>query len=409
MNDSDIGSNVVVLDAVKCDQYAARYTNVVNLLLAKWSYVLAPVESMALLFVNARTYKYGKGSEVIPLTHFLEGVRSAEGETVHAGLGIGKSTLQRALTQLEELELVRVTRRKRRGANAPAVFAIDFKTLQIGPEGMSKLRLPKNFRGGVKMNPRWCQNEPTVGSKRPLEIADSNKQILNSRNMADRSAPAEASLNDSIEAAKTKTRTRRKAKAATVSTRITQKGLKALWEELMAEHYSHVPHVPMSRIEWAIFKRQYDAMNLQSMNVEVILRWVVDNWVTVIAQHVNWITKKEGELSMPSLAVIGKYLRYFIQAFNQYADRDYRTSEDYRRTKREKQRVAISAGVSDAERARILELERELHEKNVALQQSAKTNMRLSRELKQRRNVTQVPVVNYDDIEDIGDWEDNGD
>lgn len=309
-------SAVANLDEERAKRLASkRYTEVFTLLHAKWYNVLKLQESAVLQFINIRTYKYGKPSEDISRKHFLEGVTTKEGAQLHAGLPMGLTSLKSALRALEGHGLIKVTQKYRGGRQDFSNFEINFNKLEQGPD-MSKLNMPKKLRegssgdGGSVVSRRLPGRDAT-----PLKSL-CNKQIINST-----IPPQAGGLDEAIQTATVKNRASRTKKRSSLNTRVTKSGVKALWQELLIEHYPNTPILSMTDKEWGMFKKQYDTIHLHEHTLEAVLTWIVTDWERLMKNDMAWMHKYESSLFVPTVRTLCRFFRKFVEVYSSDATR----------------------------------------------------------------------------------------
>jgi hypothetical protein len=399
------GSDVVSFSEAAAKKKSYQYIEVFNLLASKWMR-LTGNQIAVLVFINARTRKYGKESERIPVKHFTGGVMSCEGEVITPGLSMGTRTLYRAIQELEELGILKVDRGMHRSKCTVNVFAIDFKTLQEGPDMASKLCIPRPKKAScAKMADPMCQNGRGVVPKWPIEGTEDNKQIQDKKQKEHGGsfAPTPNNLEDSIEKATAGVRRRRRAKAS--STRVTQASMKALWEELMLEHYPRVPFVPMSRVEYSIFKKQLDSMHLRNHNVQDILKWIIAEWDSIIARDMSWLSKyTQDSLSKPTLSIVSRYLRKFTEIYSGKVEQKDRSVL--------RVDTANVVPISNAQDKKTIErLTHELKSSETRANESSKHMAKMSRQLKAEQEKNKEPLVEmggiaeYSEEVELGEWD----
>lgn len=312
MDNFDVPHSAVAnLDEERAKRLASkRYTEVFTLLHAKWYNVLKLQEAAVLQFINIRTYKYGKPSEYIARRHFLQGVFTQEGAQLHAGLPIGLTSLKSALRALEGHGLIKVTHNYKSGRQVFSNFEINFNKLEAGPD-MSKLNMPKNLRegssgdgGGVASRREGVRHATPVNSLY-------NKQIINST-----IPPQAGGLEDAIQTATHKNRESRKRKRTSLNIRVTKSGVKALWQELLIQHYPDTPILFMTDKEWGMFKKQYDTINLHDHKLEDVLTWIVTDWERLMKGDMAWMHKYESSLFVPTVRTLCRFFRKFVEVYS---------------------------------------------------------------------------------------------
>ena len=122
----------------------ALYLPIVKAIMAHWWRDVGLSPGAVLLFVNERTYRYGKEVERIPERHFLHGIDAARtGEVVHGGLPMGKTTLWKSIDLLTERELLGVQRVKHEWKGS--LYSLNVERI-LEPVVMSKLKESKQSR-----------------------------------------------------------------------------------------------------------------------------------------------------------------------------------------------------------------------------------------------------------------------
>lgn len=96
------------------DRYKQLYVPVVQALVSYWLGEIPLSQTSILLYVNERTLRYGKMSEEINRTHFLQGVRDSQGGLIHNGLKLQHTTLWKHIKELEDRALLRIEHKPRK-------------------------------------------------------------------------------------------------------------------------------------------------------------------------------------------------------------------------------------------------------------------------------------------------------
>lgn len=95
------------------ERYLALYIPVQQAIVSYWLGELPPSQSAILLYVNERTLRYGKPSERINKTHFLDSVHDKQGRLLHNGIAITRNSMWMHIKALEERDLLLVDHHKR--------------------------------------------------------------------------------------------------------------------------------------------------------------------------------------------------------------------------------------------------------------------------------------------------------
>lgn len=362
--------DVIQLDAATKQLACKRYTEVFHHTFNKWTNELGPRNSMVFQFINMRTYKYGKIAESIPVRHFVDGVYTRNGDLLHAGLGMSRSTVKSALHDLEDMGLVKVTSAHNDDGQLANIYEINFKLLEQGPDSMSKLNVPKKAKGGQNLTGGRLNPNRGVGQNlTPYKETEGKRQIVRDRNIP----PQAGGLEDSIRGAQQRNREKRTQKRNSLNHKITKAGLKALWSELLIEHYPDMPILFMTDKEWGRFKKQHDTMNLHGHKLPDILTWIVTEWRELMDGPMAWVRKYEPNPEVPTARIVVRFFRKFVEQYASTAQQSKQATLEDHRERRGKKNAGDEALKRELAEA-LEERDRAIRQRNVARASRQRTN-----------------------------------
>lgn len=113
-------------------QLKPNFTQIPNVLLDWWIANLPRSEFLCLLYICRRTYGFQREADNISIDQFVHGIKRDDGVVLDAGAGLGRATVIEALKSLTEKGLiVKISRHKANGADAPSSFALTMKLTQV--------------------------------------------------------------------------------------------------------------------------------------------------------------------------------------------------------------------------------------------------------------------------------------
>jgi len=92
--------------------YSPRSTHVPDNFFDEVMPDLSPAQVVVLLYIFRRTFGFKRDSDNISLSQLVSGIVTRDGRILDRGTGLGKSTVTRSLKKLEELGMIRRTKRR---------------------------------------------------------------------------------------------------------------------------------------------------------------------------------------------------------------------------------------------------------------------------------------------------------
>ena len=109
------------------------YYPVIKIILTRWSIFLGSNSTLVLLFIVDRTLRFKKIREQIPNRHFIDGVISADGEVIHAGIPMGTTSVRKSVAGLRDAGLIDYITPIVNGHNTGSVYTINTNAI-LGSE-----------------------------------------------------------------------------------------------------------------------------------------------------------------------------------------------------------------------------------------------------------------------------------
>lgn len=298
------------------------YVSAHQQVLRKWAKFLRPVDSMVLLFVMDRTLPFGKTRELIPYSHFLDGVRDRTGVEIVGGLNVSRRTLQEAIKLLRGIRLLTITDDKRprkdQQFRTAYWFEIDFKNLFTEPT--VHLKLPKSLKNKESTLGKNC---PRVEQNLPIEPIEDNQWKKNyvlqpaKRGVA---GEAKANVQRAADIAMEKSKTRRAARAAKVSQKMTRTSVNAAWTHIFVEMYPKVPCVVLTEKEWYVLRSRLKTYTIPAP-IPSFLEWLCREWTGLRTVKFKWLRRYDNAKQLavvPSIHDVSRYLPHFVTAFGEH-------------------------------------------------------------------------------------------
>jgi len=297
-------SNVISLAAVRQDrrqeeaEYLSYHEIAERILNLKAGYV----STGAVVLLHHVAYLIDKGHAHLSYTYLCERI------------GVSRPTLSAYIDELEDKELLRVSRaRKDTKYNRPNFFEIDF----TGPLGadVPVLKMPRNPN---KKGSKEIELPAAEVVKKVNGYIDNkeNKKLIPKG--IGRSAPAFETIDEALtfsEKRITRSRTAKVAKAVRPGGQLTLAGVKATWSASMLKHYPSVPPVTFTQKEFAIFKAKVQPM-LATCNLSELFDFIVSSWQTLRETKFIWLRVKGKDVALaPALPEMMRYWKIFAQAF----------------------------------------------------------------------------------------------
>lgn len=263
---------------------------------------LSKPEYFVLRFIVARTIHYGKTSEIIFKSHFIDGV-VAGGEWKAAPCGVNSRDLYAALDSLEQRGIVTTRRIQTGKRHLATLYTVHVDTLlSIRGKPKMALKVPKRLKnievpnGTAHDLGQRCQMAPK-NSKQIKSKTNSDdvgcapvRRIRRTRAKLaeDTATDCKAKVEEVIRATTVRTATKqlekvRRGRAAAPSA-ISLTDLNATWKQACIEEYGRTSVVGLSHKEYGIFKRVIKPHEL-AMDWLEFFRWVLRNWTTVNESH----------------------------------------------------------------------------------------------------------------------------
>lgn len=135
-------------------------TQIPDVILDYWMAELSGAEFKVLLYIARRTYGFGKDSDAISLNQISQGVTRRDGTALDRGTGVSKSSVARALNELEERRIIlRKTNRTKAGNEfEETTYSINLHWQPPGPSWGGSQEEP----GGRGAGPAG-EGSPTIG------------------------------------------------------------------------------------------------------------------------------------------------------------------------------------------------------------------------------------------------------
>ena len=288
-------------------------------------------------FIYWRSYAYHKRAELIPKSHFLNGVWEGEdGFSKCAPATTSEHTLYKALNILEQCGFIDWYSIQVNGVDVTSLYEINFKNViahQYTEKSVSKLRESRKKTAKIIDFPG---NEPSildddgrciVAPTPPVhscttEDINKNEDIKNlscsvprNAKRITRSRKLEINCNDtaltSIEKAVARVTERRESKvrraAAPGAGFISLVDLNATWQSVMIETFGSCTFSGLTHTEYGIFKRIAKAHTMSCTWREFLL-WTVQNWSLINTESRELDAYKKKKSGDWSLADEGKIL-----------------------------------------------------------------------------------------------------
>lgn len=262
---------------------------------------LTKAEYFVLRFIVSRTVNYGKTSEIIFKSHFLEGIQ-AGGEWKAAPCGVNSRDLYASISSLEERGIIQTSRLQNGSRHLATLYTLDIEALlSLRETPRMALKIAKKHRGTVVpigTNPptkEGCQLAP----KKSIQIKTNNNDgvCARTRRIA-RTRKVENEINckqDVVarvtaigEAAATRTATKQLSKVrrgrAAAPGAITLTDLNATWKRCMVNVFGTCSIVGLTHIEYGIFKKVIKTHEL-SFAWEDFFTWAIQAWSAINEDH----------------------------------------------------------------------------------------------------------------------------
>lgn len=280
---------------------------------------LPPKYYQILVFIAARTYRFGKKEERMPLTHFTDGIETNSG-WIQQPVGMTKNSISTALLELETAGLITVTKCR----NNVKKIGLSITTLTEGVEEMvSRLRHGKAGKT-KKVTPTVSQD---LGNQYPTNWETSIPKFgtpnIRSRNKDLRSNNGAEALVNSVEEAKSKSRAKQKSK---MDRQPKHKQALSLFRKLAKES---CPTLNLSSPSAAAIRNMRLATEGLSLpEAKAFAEYVATNWETFIVNNLSYLHKKDPNLHIaPCANTFGMLAAKFLESYQREQLKGERHSE----------------------------------------------------------------------------------
>jgi hypothetical protein len=262
--------------------------------------LLTKAEYFVLRFIVARTVNYGKTSEIIFKSHFLEGVQ-AGGEWKTAPCGVNSRDLYAAIASLEGKGIISTSRMENGKKHLATIYTINLETLiSLREKPKMALKIPKKLKNSVVPNGtttpevQRCQLAP----KNSYKDKDEDFDGVRARTRVRRTRTPEIEIDCNLEG-KAKVEAIAKAVAARTATKqlekvrrgraaapgdITLTDLNATWKRCMVDAFGACSVVGLTHKEYGIFKKVIKTHELDFAWAD-FFAWVIGAWGTLNADY----------------------------------------------------------------------------------------------------------------------------
>lgn len=261
-------------------------------------------ELRVLLFIFDRTYTFGKASEVIPIDHFLNGVRLGTGEILHPRINASKRSVYRALQNL--IDNVIILRGKKHKTATPS-YAINPVWTPDLCQHRHKL-VPQVAQVGAgsgtsNINNRYVTHEGEQVAPAQARVANAVEDHMN--DPRDRLAATIAAATEKSHAA----RGRQKSK-------LNATGLEKIWEDAFREAFPDDTYFRWRQYEQSAFKKAVERGVPRELLSEFIA-FCVTSFDNVINEHFKWMKSRP---TLPNVGFVTKHIAEFHQSFDDSRD-----------------------------------------------------------------------------------------
>lgn len=359
-------SKIVKVDKYVTDEKMAEYSErsyaeAVWLTTRYLQHVLPPAVVAVLVFVIHRTMRYHKDTDAISLSQFVKGIVDRDSERLLTGAcGYSKSTVAKALSFLEEMQLISRTKvRDSERGNAPTLVKIEYKNVfqlvkstvhdSKKDRNMARINLAKRFKQINSLDTPPCpisahglsDSDPTpcliVGHTQSdntqSDLTQSEKPSATSGRRVPSGELQSISKTDKVKSVVStvvgKSHSARAARAASVrdGKNLTVDGVNALWHTAMKLHNPDVPFTSLTLKTFAIFKKAAAAHHVKDLGEFV--DWVVANWTYHRTHSLQWYKSGGAKLSvMPDLDQFARLYKHFVRLYaDEHIGRNHKTDE----------------------------------------------------------------------------------
>lgn len=276
---------------------------------------LPPKYFQLLTFIAARTLRFGKTSERISLTHFLDGIETDSG-WIQRPVGLGKNAVSSGLLELETAGIIDVIKCR----NNVKKMGINLTVLAEGVDEMaSRLRVGKATK--AKNTTEDSQESyPSVShetgdqypQKRETSIPKSGRPNISSRSKDLRINNGATALVEILESVKEKSKinTQRKIDKLPVH----KLGLK-IFSTYVKDNYPTLKSISPTPSAIRNMRLATDGLNRET--VTAFATHVTTNWESIIIQQLSYLHKKDANLHVaPCVNTFGIMAAKFLEAYN---------------------------------------------------------------------------------------------
>lgn len=273
---------------------------------------LPPKSFQLLLFICARTLRYGKDKERIPLKHFIDGIKDGAGKWVQKPVGVAKNAISDGLIALEDAGLIHVNK----AHSNVRVIQINYEIFSDGVDHMeSRLRKSKKERLLEKnQDDNMLESDnmvsPNQGNQFPQNRETSFPKLgqpnIRSRSLSNRSSnSAKAQIESVIENAKKR--------SVGKETKLPKHkmGIK-LFHELVKERFPLWKLISTTPAAARNFRLAIDT--LTEDEVKEFVTATVENWGNLITNNFSYLAKTNPTLhELPCFNTFGMSSAKFLQ------------------------------------------------------------------------------------------------
>jgi hypothetical protein len=253
--------------------------------------VLGKKEYQVLQFILNRTLRFGKLSEFIQKSHFLEGVKS-DVAWITAPAGVNSRDLYAAIARLIEIDFIHVTEVYRGNRHVATVYTVDVSNILSSterPDMLSKLKISKKQCDSLVPNgttpPDFCGTnwhlQNTINKKNNLKELSHAKRVTRQRVKSPDEIDCKAKVSDVIEAAKNAAMKKRMEKVtrggAASPKNIKLTDLNAVWADSLLRARGRCNVVGLSYKQFGIFKRVIKA-HVVALSWKEFFDWAISQW-----------------------------------------------------------------------------------------------------------------------------------
>ena len=149
---------------------APFYTQVPDAVFDELLPVLSGAELKVLLYIIRRTFGFKKNRDNISLSQMVSGIKTRDGQVIDGGTGLGKSSVIRALTTLEEKNIVIRTRRTTSKSGFEATtYALNVQEKSEKMVEKSAVKTPDRPLSQNRTSPPLSQNDTSLVPKSDIQ------------------------------------------------------------------------------------------------------------------------------------------------------------------------------------------------------------------------------------------------